>query len=95
MQVESLHSIAGYQVTLSNGRHVAGTIEKASPEDSPGNDFKVTTDGQEIVVSGADVVTIESQQQSFWRQLTGSVDLSYGFTSGNNQSNFGSNGSAE
>jgi putative salt-induced outer membrane protein YdiY len=47
------------------------------------------------VVAGEDVVTIESQKQSFWRQLTGSVDLSYGFTSGNSQSNFGSNGDVE
>jgi hypothetical protein len=35
MQVESVHSIAGYQVTLSTGQHVAGTIENLSPEDSP------------------------------------------------------------
>jgi putative salt-induced outer membrane protein YdiY len=95
MQVESVHSIAGYQVTLSNGQHLAGTIEKLSPEESPDKDFKVVTNGHEIAVSGADVVTIESQKQSFWRQLTGSVDLSYGFTSGNSQSNFGSNGNSE
>jgi len=95
LQVQAVHSIAGYQVTLSNGRHIAGTIEKLSPENSPGKDFKVMANGREIVVAGEDVITIESQKQSFWRQLTGSVDLSYGFTSGNSQSNFGSNGDVE
>src|SRR5215469_13324421 len=95
LHVQAVHSIAGYQVTLSNGRHIADTIENLSPEDSPGKDFNVMANGREIVVAGEDVITIESQKQSFWRQLTGSVDLSYGFTSGNSQSNFGSNGDVE
>src|SRR5215472_16632795 len=70
LQVETVYSIAGYQVTLSNGQHLAGTIEKLSPQNSPGRDFKVMANGRETLVAGEDVVTIESQKQSVWRQLT-------------------------
>lgn len=44
--------------------------------------------------SGPDVVNMESQKPNFWRQLTGSIDFGYDFTSGNSQTSFSSDAGA-
>ena len=51
--------------------------------------------GVEVPVAGTDVVEIQSQKQTFWRQLKGSIDLGYNYTSGNGQSSLSSSASAE
>lgn len=90
LQVEKVESTADYQITLSDGKRLTGKISKVEAEAAPGKDFKVHAPGGDVPVAGTDVVEIESQKQSFWRQLKGSVDLGYNYTSGNGQSSLSS-----
>jgi putative salt-induced outer membrane protein YdiY len=86
LQVERVESKATFQIILNDGKRLTGTISKVEAEAAPGKDFKVYEAGAEVPISGTDVVQIESQKQTFWRQLKGSIDFGYSFTSGNNQS---------
>ncbi|MGA7029944.1 MAG: DUF481 domain-containing protein [Candidatus Acidiferrales bacterium] len=86
LQVERVESTATYQVILSGGKRLTGTISKVDAEAAPNGDFRVHASGGDVPTSSTDVVEISSQKQDFWRQLTGSIDLGYNFTSGNNQS---------
>jgi putative salt-induced outer membrane protein YdiY len=94
LQVERVVSTGGFQVTLRNGERAAGTIEKVSAEDAPRSDFKVHTNRKEVRAAATDVVKIESQKTSFWRQLTGAIDFGYDFTSGNSQTSLSSDANA-
>jgi putative salt-induced outer membrane protein YdiY len=94
LQVESVQSTGGFQVTLKDGQRAAGTIEKATGEEAPGKDFEIHTATGDVHAAGPDVVNIESQKPNFWRQLTGAIDLGYDFTSGNSQTSLSSSASA-
>ena len=86
LQVEKVESKATFQIVLNDGKRLTGTISKVEVGIAPSKDFKVHAAGTDVQLSGSDVVRIESQKQTFWRQLKGSVDFGYNFTSGNNQS---------
>jgi len=94
LQVEKVESTATYQVILSGGKRLTGTISKVAAEAAADMDFTVRTAGNDVPVSGTDVVEISSQKQNFWRQLKGSIDLGYNFTSGNNQSSLSTDANA-
>ena len=93
VQVEKVESKATFQVVLSDGKRLTGSISKVETAGS-GRDFRVYAGDAEVPVSGTDVVQIESKKQNFWRQLKGSIDLGYNFTSGNNQSSLSTSASA-
>jgi putative salt-induced outer membrane protein YdiY len=93
LQVEKVESKATFQIVLSDGKRISGSISKDAVS-VPGEDFKVHAETKDVQVSSVDVVQVESQKQSFWRQLKGSIDLGYNFTSGNNQSSLSTSGSA-
>jgi putative salt-induced outer membrane protein YdiY len=95
LQVEKVESKATFQIILNDGKRFTGTISKVGAEVAPGKDFKVQEGGAEVPVSGTDVVQIESQKRTFWRQLKGSIDFGYSFTSGNNQSSLSTVANAE
>ncbi len=95
LQVAKVQSTANYQVVLSDGKRLTGTISKGETETPRGKDFEVRATGVNVPVSGSDVVEISSQKQNFWRQLKGSIDLGYNFTSGNNQSSLSTSANAE
>jgi len=84
-EVEQVQSTGGFQVVLKNGERVAGTIEKKSAAEAPDKDFSIHAAHGEVSAASPDVVTVESQKQGFWRQLTGAIDLGYNFSSGNSQ----------
>jgi hypothetical protein len=94
LQVEKLQSTASFQIVLKNGEHLAGTIDKVSYQEAPGKDFEVREADTVTHAAGADVIKVESQKPNFWRQLTGSIDFGYDFTSGNSQTAFSSDASA-
>ncbi|MGC2734658.1 MAG: DUF481 domain-containing protein [Candidatus Acidiferrales bacterium] len=94
LQVEKIESTATFQVILSGGKRLTGTISKVAAEAAADKDFTVRAVGNDVPVSGTDVVQIESQKQTFWRQLKGSIDLGYSFTGGNNQSSFSTDANA-
>jgi putative salt-induced outer membrane protein YdiY len=93
LQVEKVESKATFQIVLRDGKRISGSISKDAAS-VPGEDFKVHAPTADVPVSGSDVVEIESQKQTFWRQLKGSIDLGYNFTSGNNQSSLSTSASA-
>jgi putative salt-induced outer membrane protein YdiY len=94
LQVEKVESTATYQVILSGGKRLTGTISKVAAEAAADRDFTVRAVGNDVPVSGTDVVQIESQKPTFWRQLKGSIDFGYNFTSGNNQSSLSADANA-
>lgn len=94
LQVEKVESTGNYQVVLKNGTHLSGTIEKVPGSDAPGKDFEVRVGNNVTHAAGPEVINIESQKPNFWRQLTGSIDFGYDYTSGNNQTSFSSDANA-
>jgi putative salt-induced outer membrane protein YdiY len=86
LQVDRVESSGGFQVLFKNGERMAGTITKVSEKEAPGKDFEVQSQNATLHTAAPDVVNMESSKRSFWRQLTGSIDAGYGFTSGNGQS---------
>jgi putative salt-induced outer membrane protein YdiY len=94
LQVESVQSSAVYQVVLKNGEHLIGSISKLPQDKSPGTDFQLKEGTRDVRTAAQDVVDIKSEKQNFWRQLTGSIDFGYDFTSGNTQTSLNSDASA-
>jgi putative salt-induced outer membrane protein YdiY len=86
LQVEKVDCKAMFQIVLSNGNRMTGTITKVEEASAPGKDLIVSAEGIESPMPASEVVQLESQKQTFWRQLKGSIDLGYNYTSGNNQS---------
>jgi len=93
-QVAKVESTASFQVVLSDGRRMSGTFEKESAPEQPREDVSVRNNNAEIRTSSDQVVKLESVKESFWRQLKGSIDFGYDFTSGNNQTALSSDASA-
>lgn len=85
-QVESIQSIATYQVTLVSGRRILGTIEKLAQAGAEEQNFVIREPGGEMKISAGDVAGINQQKSTFLRQLSGDINAAYSFTSGNSQS---------
>jgi putative salt-induced outer membrane protein YdiY len=85
-QVESVQSTATFHIVLNNGQRLVGKIEKLSGEKANREDFLIREATGEVQVASASIVNIGSKKPTFWRQLQGSIDLGYSFTSGNSQS---------
>jgi putative salt-induced outer membrane protein YdiY len=93
LQVERVESTAGFQVTLEDGERVTGKIEKVPAEQASDKDFSVTSPAGQTRTAAPEVVSIESSKESFWRQLTGSIDVGYDYTSGNSLTSLSSDAS--
>jgi putative salt-induced outer membrane protein YdiY len=89
-QVERIESTATYQVTLINGKRLTGKIEKAVSAEGEKNFFVRKPSGDQRY-SSTEIANIDSEKPSFWRQLKGSIDSGYSFTSGNSQSSLTTN----
>jgi putative salt-induced outer membrane protein YdiY len=86
LQVERLESPSSYRIELTDGRRLEGSaIAKDDATLSPGSDFRLGTADTASRFAAPDVVLIESTERSFWSQLKGAVDVGFGFTSGNSQ----------
>src|SRR5271154_3305387 len=77
LQVEKVESTATFQIVLSDGKRLIGKISKVDAAAAPGKDVIVLAEGVEVPVPGTDVIQIDSQKQTFWRQLKGSINLGY------------------
>jgi putative salt-induced outer membrane protein YdiY len=82
LQVQRVESDARYQLEMSDGRRLAGTIEKIATGENPNRDFRIEDAGMETRLPAADVVAIESQKSSVWKQMKGSVDFGFSYASG-------------
>jgi hypothetical protein len=93
-QVESVQSTAAYRIVLNNGQRFEGEIERQPGAKTKTDDFVIREAGEEVQISSADVVVIDSRKPTFWRQLQGAIDLGYSFTSGNSQTTMNVNTNA-
>jgi putative salt-induced outer membrane protein YdiY len=85
-QVRSVESTATYHIVLNNGQRIAGKIQKDSGAKAQADDFLIREATEEVQVSSANVVSLETKKPTFWSQLQGSLDFGYSFSSGNSQS---------
>ena len=85
-QVKSVQSTATYQVVLTSGRRLQGIIGEQPGENGKTQEFSIRDSNNEVKVLSADVVSLEITKPTFIRQLTGSIDVGYSFSSGNSQS---------
>jgi hypothetical protein len=84
-QIEKVETGAVYQIVLEHGDHLIGTFAKLPSTDAGVEDVAIHLGDQKKVVPASSIVQIESQKESFWRQLTGGVSVGASFTSGNSQ----------
>jgi putative salt-induced outer membrane protein YdiY len=84
-QVQSVESSAIYKIVLNNGRRLEGKIEKVSGQ-AKGADFLIREGTQREEVASSVVVSLETTKPTVWRQLQGTLDFGYSFSSGNSQS---------
>jgi len=85
LQVDRVESTARYQIELDTGTRLTGTIAKVPGAEAPGEDFRIEAPGSLERLRAADIVAIQSQKPSFWRQLKGSIDYGFNYTSGAEQ----------
>lgn len=55
-------------------------------EGSSEQDFLIREATEEVRIPATAIATIDTVKPTFWRQLQGSLDMGYSFTSGNHQS---------
>jgi putative salt-induced outer membrane protein YdiY len=82
LQVERVESTRQFQMEMSDGKRIVGTIEKTPTADNPDKDFQIRGRDTETDLRAADVVGIRSQKDNIWRQMRGSVDFGYSYASG-------------
>jgi putative salt-induced outer membrane protein YdiY len=86
LQVERVESTAQFQVEMSNGKRVAGTIQMNSTTENSNGDFLIrSADAGETLVQAANVVAIQSQKSNVWRQMKGSVGFGFSYASGSSE----------
>jgi Protein of unknown function, DUF481 len=93
-QVQSVESSAVYQVTLVNGLHITGKIRRVSPDEAKDKDFTIESSGRSTAIAATQVAEMSTQKETFLRQLTGSIDAGYSYTSGNSQTTINNDASA-
>jgi hypothetical protein len=84
-QVESVQSTATYRIVLNNGKRIEGKIEKVSRENAKEADFLIREATEEVQIPSTEIVSMDTKKPTFWRQLQGSMDLGYSYSSGNSQ----------
>jgi putative salt-induced outer membrane protein YdiY len=93
-QVESVQSTGTFRIVLNNGKRMVGKFEKVSSEKAKEHDFLIHEATEETQVPSSSIAEIGSQKATFWRQLQGSIDFGYSFTSGNSQTTLNADASA-
>jgi len=93
-QVKSIESTATYRIVLNNGHRLNGKIEKRSVEEAKGPDFLIHEANEEVEIPATDIASLDTVKPTFWRQLQGSIDVGYSFTSGNSTSTLNASTSA-
>jgi len=92
--VASVKSTANFQIVLIDGKRLVGRIERVSGASPNNQDFIVRGPGGDTRVSAGSVASFNTEKSNFFRQLTGSIDAGYSFTSGNSQTTFNADANA-
>ena len=83
-QVERLESKDLFNVYLTDGGVHTGVIADKRQPNNTAASFTIQAGTESVRVNRNDVVIIRPIEDSFWKQLTGSIDYGYNFTGGNN-----------
>jgi Protein of unknown function, DUF481 len=84
-KVERLESKSKFLIFLTNGQLVTGSLRVVSAADLGNQNFLIGVENESLTVKQPEVIRILPAEERFWRQLEGSIDLGFSFTSGNNQ----------
>lgn len=79
--VERVESKDNFIVELRSGKRLTGVIEKTAASEASAKDFEIVSGKTIIRVVPSDVTLIQQREESFWNQLTGSVNYGFSFTS--------------
>jgi len=82
-EVERLESQDAFLVALTNGRRYVGQIEPGT--DLAEGDFQIAINHSTVLVKQQDVIAIQQQEGTFWKQLTGSIDYGFSYAGDNRQ----------
>jgi len=92
MKVDRINSTQYFAVELSNGRDLAGVIEKISAASGARNDFRIAAAGEVAEVTAANVVTIARSGRKLRGRLSGGISAGFNYTKGNNETSYNVNG---
>ncbi len=84
-KVQRLESKSQFLIYLINGERFTGSLQVASPSQLGNENFVIGVDRDRLRVNQIDVLRIAPVEEMFWRQLEGSIDFGFSFTSGNDQ----------
>jgi len=84
-RVERLESKSTFLVYLIDGTLFTNSVQLRPANTAEADNFAIGGDQKAVRVKQMDVLRITPVETGFWRQLEGSVDLGFGFTSGNDQ----------
>jgi hypothetical protein len=82
--VERLESKDKYIISLTSGLYVTGGVA-LSPTGAGGEGFVIETGQTPLQVKQLDVLRIQPAESSFLKQLQGTIDYGFNYTSGNDQ----------
>ena len=83
--VARLVSKDDYLVSLVSGRVLTARIELDATAGKSEHRFLMHTGSAEISVERAEVISIRVADEGFWKQLNGTIDYGFSYTSGNSQ----------
>src|SRR5258705_1481256 len=84
-RVERLESKSTFLVYLTDVTLFTDSVELRPANTTDADNFAIGVDQQALRSKQMDVLRITPVEARFWRQLEGSIDLGFGFTSGNDQ----------
>jgi hypothetical protein len=84
-KVERLESKSTFMIWLVDGKLVTDVMRLLPTNSGEVANFVIGNSGQSIKVHQLDVIRIAPAERHFWRQLEGSIDFGFSFTSGNDQ----------
>lgn len=85
-RVKLLQSKDTYIIVLIDGARVTGMFQKANAA-SKDQGFRIVSEGRTSGISPSEVISVQQRETGVWRQLTGSVNYGFSFTSGNKSTN--------
>jgi len=84
-KVQWLQSKSQFLIYLTNGQRYTGALQVASVTAAGNENFVIDVDKVRLQVNQIEVLRIVPVEEKFWRQLEGSIDFGFSFTSGNDQ----------
>lgn len=84
-RVDRLESKSTFLVYLKDGKLFTNSVHLMPANTNETDNFSIGADKKAVRVKQMDVLRITPVEERFWSQLEGSIDLGFGFTSGNDQ----------